>query len=229
MSDERRNEAAAQHQAVALLIPWYVNDTLDEGERAKVQEHLSGCQVCRDDLALEQRIHRGVSTDRAVEYMPAASLNRLRDKLDDNTGVQGPETRAWQSPRRRRVRHWRSLTAASIAIMAVAIGLLAADRWLQDRDHRAAPVFHTVTSDVPRPPDEVVRAVFSPSITLVQLQSLLDKAQLRIISGPTEAGVYSLAAKSDLPVSESLALLRQHAAVRFAEATNVAAAAGRAP
>jgi hypothetical protein len=41
--------------------------------------------------------------------------------------------------------------------------------------------------------------------------------------------VYSLAAKSDLPVSKSLALLRQHAAVRFAEGTTRAAVRPGAP
>ena len=50
-------------------------------------------------------------------------------------------------------------------------------------------------------PNEVIRAVFSPTITLVELQTMLDEAQLRIVSGPTEAGVYSLAANSRRPVS----------------------------
>jgi hypothetical protein len=53
----------------------------------------------------------------------------------------------------------------------------------------------------------------------VELQAMLDEAQLKIISGPTEAGVYSLAAVSSRPVSLSLALLRQHKTVRFAEIT----------
>ena len=65
----------------------------------------------------------------------------------------------------------------------------------------------------------MVRAVFSPSITLVELQSILDEAQLKIVSGPTEAGVYSLASKSTLPPRSSLALLRRHPVVRFAEGT----------
>jgi hypothetical protein len=52
----------------------------------------------------------------------------------------------------------------------------------------------------------------------VELQTILDEAQLRIVSGPTEAGVYSLASNSTLPVRASLALLRQHSTVRFAEA-----------
>jgi hypothetical protein len=75
-----------------------------------------------------------------------------------------------------------------------------------------------------------LRAVFSPAITLVELQALLDEAQLRIISGPTEAGVYSLAATSNRPVTVSLSLLRRHASVRFAESTRVdPRAAGQPP
>ena len=86
--------------------------------------------------------------------------------------------------------------------------------------------YRTVTTAVPRAPDEVIRAVFSPTITLVDLQQLLDEAQLRIISGPTEAGVYSLAATSNRPVTDSLALLRRHASVRFAESTQIDPRAG---
>jgi hypothetical protein len=81
--------------------------------------------------------------------------------------------------------------------------------------------YRTVTTSTPRPPDEVIRAVFAPAITLVELQDILDEAQLRIISGPTEAGVYSLAATSERPVTASLSLLRKHASVRFAESTQI--------
>jgi len=109
--------------------------------------------------------------------------------------------------------------AASIAVMAVTISLLLADRWVQFRAQQAAPNYRTVTSSRPRASDEVIRAVFAPSITLVELQAILEEADLRIVSGPTEAGVYSLATKSGRPVRASLALLRQHPTVRFAEQT----------
>jgi len=94
---------------------------------------------------------------------------------------------------------------------------LAADRWMRTR--AAAPDYYTVTTPTAHAPGEVIRAVFSPTITLDELQGILDEAQLRIVSGPTEAGVYSLAAKSNRPVTSSLALLRGHAKVRFAEST----------
>jgi hypothetical protein len=95
----------------------------------------------------------------------------------------------------------------------------------------AAADYHTVTISAPRPPGEVIRAVFSPTITLVELQAILDEAQMRIVSGPTEAGVYSLAATSRRPVNSSLALLRRHSSVRFAELTRSGdfAGAGESP
>jgi len=61
------------------------------------------------------------------------------------------------------------------------------------------------------------------------LQAILDEAQLRIVSGPTEAGVYSLAAVSSRPVSDSLALLRAHAKVRFAESIERRTGSGDIP
>src|SRR4029077_7853311 len=100
----------------------------------------------------------------------------------------------------------------------VAVGLLVVDRWVQF-ERQARPDYHTVTKPTPRPQGEVIRAVFTPTITLVELQSILDEAQLRIVSGPTEAGVYSLASKSTLPVRASLALLRQPSTVVLGEGT----------
>jgi hypothetical protein len=122
---------------------------------------------------------------------------------------------------------WQGLMAASVAVMAVALSLLAADRWTQSR--APAPSYFTVTTAVPRVPGEVIRAVFSPTITLVELQAILDTAQLRIVAGPTEAGVYSLAANSKRPVSASLASLRGHGKVRFAESTQPSAGPGEPP
>ncbi len=91
------------------------------------------------------------------------------------------------------------------------------------------PKYRTVTSAMPRPQGEVIRAVFAPTITLVELQTILDEARLKIVSGPTEAGVYSLASNSTLSVRSSLALLRQHSTVRFAEATSPEPESGNTP
>jgi anti-sigma factor RsiW len=207
------------HPDISALIPWYVNGTIGERERRRVDAHLAQCAHCRDELTREQWVYRSMTAETAVEYMPAVSLNRLQARLD---GIGVEDAHAAAKPRRRFM-PWQGLMAASVAVIAVALSFLATDRWLQYRARAAAaPAYYTVTTAVPRAPDEAIRAVFSPTITLSDLQSILDEAQLRIVSGPTEAGVYSLAAKSRRPVSSSLALLRSHAQVRFAESTTSA-------
>ena len=219
-----------EHDDVSALIPWYVNGSISELDRQRVDSHLRACEPCRDDLLVEYRVYRAMAAETAIEYMPATSLKRLQARLDgiaaeppaaaDGTAVE-------RRPRRlRRGTPWRGLAAASVAVLAVALSLAAVDRWIQFR--AKAPTYYTVTASQARSPDEVIRAVFSPTITLVELQSILDEAQLKIISGPTEAGVYSLAAKSGRPVSSSLALLRRHTAVRFAEGTQTSVKSGDA-
>ena len=109
------------------------------------------------------------------------------------------------------------MKTSAILVMAVAVSLFAASQWMQFRARTTAPKYHTVTSPVPRAQGEVIRAVFSPTITLVEVQAILGEAGLRIVSGPTEAGVYSLAANSRRSVSSSLEILRANAKIRFAE------------
>jgi len=223
MTDSHRTQAAREHQDISALLPWYVNGSIGEQERQRVEAHLIVCGGCRNDLAQEQRIYQGMTAESAVEYMPAASLKRLQARLDDVVAAASPDPRAdvpaYREKAGRRPMAWQGLMAASVAVMAVAISLLAADRWMQSRARAAAPDYYTVTTSAPRAPGEVIRAVFSPTITLVELQALLDEAQLRIISGPTAAGVYSLAANSGRSVSSSLASLRRDEKVRFAEIT----------
>jgi anti-sigma factor RsiW len=213
MTHNRRTENSAEHLEVSALLPWYVNETLAEADRLRVETHAGNCMACREDLAAQQRICEAIEAQPALNYMPVASLKRLQARLD--TLAAPAATPPQEQPANRMP--WRGWMAASIAAVAVAVALFAADRWVLEQ--RLQPSYRTVTSSVPRPQGEVIRAVFSPTITLVELQTILDEAQLRIVSGPTEAGVYSLASNSTLTVHASLALLRQHSTVRFAEGT----------
>jgi Putative zinc-finger len=206
------------HREIAELIPWYVNGTVGLLERQKVDAHVLTCSACRNDLMLERRLYEGMAAEPGVEYMPTASLKRLLAVLDERGAA--PEQEKPDRPAAGSM-PWRGMAAAGIAVAAVIAAFLAADRWPAPGDRGPPPIYRTVTSPRPHAPDEVIRAVFSPSLTLVDLQAILDDSQLKIISGPTEAGVYSLAATSSRPVSVSLGLLRRHTEVRFAESTRV--------
>lgn len=198
-------------RSIADLIPWYLNGTLGTRERQRVDGHVQECSTCRDELAKERRIYEEMAMEPTVEYMPAPSLKRLNAAISGSDAEHTPS----RSARVRRLLPWTGLAAASIVAAAGAVAFLTAHRW----GHSRAPDYHTVTTPTARPQDEVIRAVFAPTTTLVDLQGILAETQLRISSGPTEAGVYSLAATSRRPVSASLTLLRNHPEVRFAEST----------
>jgi Putative zinc-finger len=212
-----------EHQRIADLIPWYVNGTIGEIDRVKVDSHLLTCRACCEDLSLARRIYEGMAAQPGLEYMPATSLKRLHAALDGLGAEAAAAARPVERrrPRRSTFRSWRGLAAACIALAAVTVALVGTQRWIEFRVRELPSNYHTVTSPAPHAPDQVIRAVFSPTITLVDLQGILDEAQLRIISGPTEAGVYSLAATSQRSVSSSLELLRAHRDVRFAESTQL--------
>jgi len=198
-------------RGIADLFPWYLNGTLGGRERQRIDGHVQECSTCRDELAKERRIYEEMAVEANIEYMPAPSLKRLQAAIS----APGAERTPSRLARMRRLLPWAGLAAASIVVAAVAVAILTANRW----GHSRRPDYHTVTTPAARPQDEVIRAVFVPTITLVDLQAILAEAQVRIISGPTEAGVYSLAATSPRSVSASLALLRKHPEVRFAEST----------
>lgn len=218
MKNEFSTDAIMKHAEFSALIPWYVNDTIDDWQRKGLEAHLSQCAACRRDLQLERRVYDEMTANPGIEYMPAPSLKRLHSRLDalDAAGAPTDVELPPAQPDRRET-PWKSLMAASVVMVALTLGVFAVDRRF---NAPASPKhYHTVTSATPRAPDEVIRAVFAPTITLVELQAILDESQLRIVAGPTEAGVYSLAANSDRAVMTSLESLRRHAAVRFAEST----------
>ena len=52
---------SGDHEEVFGLFPWYLNGTIAETERQKVDEHVRVCATCRDQLAREREIYRVMS------------------------------------------------------------------------------------------------------------------------------------------------------------------------
>ena len=223
--------SSAEHRDVGELLPWFVNGRLSEADRQRVDAHLRVCEACSAELAEQRRIYGVMSVDAGVERMPMAGLNRLRlriESLEDAGRAPAAPDEAARSgaPSGSSWRQRRSAIAASIAMAA--IGALAALLWNQ-HERRIAPAhYYTVTTTAPQPADTAIRAVFAPTVTLSELQELLDDAHLKIVSGPTEAGVYSLAMSGSPSVVWSLRRLRGHEVVRFAEPVVTASVIGQA-
>jgi len=213
-------DTTAEHQDIGELLPWFVNGRLSEADHQRVDAHLRVCEACRNELAAQRRIYSVMSVDAGVERMPMAGLNRLRrriDSLEDAGPAAAPEKVARSGATSAGSSWWQRHSAIAASIAMTAVGALAALLWNQ-HERRIAPAdYYTVTTTAPQPANTAIRAVFAPTVTLSELQVLLDDAHLKIVSGPTEAGVYSLAISGSQSVDWSLQRLRGNEVVRFAE------------
>jgi Putative zinc-finger len=197
------------HKHAWELIPWYVNGTVSESRRDSLLFHLEHCGQCRDEVDAQRALLQGMKTRQQVETMPHASLQKLMTRIEADPELHRPM--ASRSPRTLR---W--LTAA-VVLQGLMLGALATALLRSPRAESPA-TYQTVSSPAPVPGAASVRAVFSPDMTLGELQALLERAHLRIVNGPSVDGVYTLATSNagDDP-RQALLMLRAHPAARFAE------------
>jgi len=120
-----------RHDAMTELLPWYVNDTLDESERDFVREHIGTCEDCRDNVELLSQIQRAVRTESPAPLVPAPRTEELLAALDG----RGPG----HVVRNR----WRWLAAASVIAV---IGVTSLLMWPRDDGIESPTRFETATS-----------------------------------------------------------------------------------
>ena len=216
--------STAEHQDIWELLPWLVNGRLSEPDRRRVEAHLCVCSACREEMAAQRTIYQVIAADTAIEQMPMAGLNKLRQRIDRSESAGAADSPADRAPpatrsRPHRASRWQpraGAIAASVLAASATVAIAAAIHWQTQRGGEAN--YYTVTTAASQHSGAVIRAVFAPMVTLSELQVLLDDAHLRIVAGPTEAGVYSLAMSGPQSIDWSLRRLRGHDTVRFAEA-----------
>jgi hypothetical protein len=133
-----------RHERVDALLPWYLNQTLADGERREVDEHLEACATCRRTLEVERNVAEALRA--GAEPAPAPhpqQLARLLERVDQaEAAPQAARAEAAPVPSRlqptwrgalaglRRAAGggsaWKSLAALQAAAMVALLGVLLA-------------------------------------------------------------------------------------------------------
>jgi hypothetical protein len=225
------------HQRVWDLLPWYVNGSLAERERERVEAHLAACLRCQD----EERVCRSLagSVTAAGEVAPAphpVQFQRLLARVEESEREEresaGP--RRLLAPLRGLVRATpRPLRGALVAQAAVILLLIGFLAWSLQRPAIAPnlqPVYRTLSNpDAPPVPTVRLRVMFSPRSTEKEIRDLLHGIHGEITAGPSPSGAYTVEvpAASD-PAGVVLARLRSEPqVVLFAEPAAGPGEAGR--
>jgi Putative zinc-finger len=218
MKDESKSmRSDGTHERCWQLLPWLVNGTLPADQVESVERHISECPQCASEVRAHRALQEQMRDGDAVLMAPQGSWQKMAERLDDEADEVAIRQSARTSrPVRRQTRATNMLPWAVAAQALIIVGL-ATTLWLQQ------PRFITLTSvtDAPIGPG-TVRVVFRRDIALAEVNALLRGLPAQIVTGPTEAGVFTLATPKtdDLTrnaTTQLLSRLRDDSRVIFAE------------
>jgi anti-sigma factor RsiW len=158
------------HEKAQLLLPWYVNGTLEPEETAMVEAHLAGCGECRQELAAERAL-RDLYADTPPLGQPGRPV------------ALEPSDSSARRLVRRLTSDWSTATQIALAA-AAAIALIVA---VAPPDSREG--FQLLGSgEVSGQANAIV--LFSPDTAERDLRAALEQAGARLVDGPTASGAY---------------------------------------
>ncbi len=218
------SKRSALHSRAELVIPWLANGSLPTEAEPAVREHIAACPECREDYEEQLRVCDGMRVDGPLVFAAESSYQKLLTRMQKTEADQGSAEEAAELPRVARplrpappAVRW---LAAAVVLQAFALGVGA---WVW---HASVTTRHagytTLTSSSPSyGSGPRVRILFRTSLSIGDLQGVLQGAGAHIVDGPADGNVYTLGfalpPHSRAALEKRVAALRANTAVLFAE------------
>ncbi|MEO5494611.1 MAG: zf-HC2 domain-containing protein [Sphingomonas sp.] len=191
------------HEQTLKLLPWYMNDTLDDAEAAMVEAHLAECPVCQREAESEHGLKKGVTSLGVDVDQGWAAIARKLDATD------GPPIRRASVWRQRIGLGWATGGALAASVATIAIVSLPATK--------TADPYHTLgTATAPGNVEANAIVLFAPDMSAQDMRGALIATGARITDGPLASGGYMLRIEPGLR-AKGLARLRTRRGVVMAE------------
>ena len=168
------------HEQVNLLLPWFVNNSLDRTERELVKEHLADCVECQDEVSLLSSVQSAVSKSSPTPIVPSADVAKLFNSIDDN--VTNRRARALSRPA--------VALAASLATAFLAVSFILV---YQNQTEEPPTRFQTATSaGQVSAMDYVLNVEFAPGTVAADRDKVWREIDARNIAPAEAAGIYRI-------------------------------------
>jgi anti-sigma factor RsiW len=230
---EREDHGERSHQRVWEVLPWYVNGSLAQPERERVEAHLAACRRCQEEIRTCRRTAAEIAGAGEVAPSPhPIQFQRVLARIEESEREERRHGGGWRilSPFRALVqatpRPLRGALVAQAAVIFLLVGVLAWDALRpvppasgSSPAGSSPAVYRTLSDPAPAPvPTVRLRVMFSPQATEREIRGLLLGIRGEITAGPSTLGTYTveIPAAGD-PAAGVLARLRSEPQVTFAE------------
>ncbi|ABM33156.1 zf-HC2 domain-containing protein [Paracidovorax citrulli] len=204
------------HLLTQELLPWIVNGTATDEQRAAAAGHLAACPDCQAELALQERIQAGLQLQPAAALPDCdAGLQRLMQRIDLDALCDQPAPQAVPQPRRH---GWSTYALAAVALLQTAALALVGYR-MADQESSPYRMFSSPqpTPDAATGAQGTIRAVPDERLTLAAWNAALAGSGLQVVGGPNAMGAYTLAPLPGTSGTQALEQLRATAGMRLVE------------
>jgi hypothetical protein len=181
-----------------LILPWYVNNTLEKDEKKNVEDHLLECPVCRQELDAirneRDKYYNTVAEDMAI---PRTFPKLIAEIEKEEEGRWKRFTAFIPSPRFRPALAT-ALIAIQFFVIISLIGIFAMNPW-----GTGESLYRTLSGPVmfvqkgPR-----LTILFHEGVQEKSIRELLLEINGNIVSGPTPMGIYTVELKPDVKPEE---------------------------
>lgn len=166
------------HDEIELLLPFYINGTLSDEEKAMVEAALQANPALKEELQFLQNLQ-----------------SQLKDKTDDEhspgkMGLKRLQKTIKQQQKGNAARRWRYTAIAASLLLAAQTSLIVLT---------SGPDIYTQAGS--QQPAGLIMVTFAPDTTESQLREFLLNNHLLIVEGPSALGIYKLTAQGDLSLT----------------------------
>ncbi len=202
-------------EGMDLLLPWYLNGTLGQGEKEAVKKHLKSCSICKEEfkeIKREQKLYQSTTEEIPVPqtfpHLMAAIEKREQGSV-------------WQRIASLIPRPQPALAAALIATQFIVIvglvGLLALNPWgAGERFYRTLSGPTSIEGKGPR-----LSILFQDGVQEKTAREVILAINGTIVRGPSPMGIYTVELRSVMNPEEIQgiisALRQKRDVIRFVE------------
>ncbi len=222
---EDNNISSYNHDELINFIPWYVKGKLTANENAAVKQHLGDCESCRQELSSCIALADSLPKPTELWKPSTAHFAGILANVDKLEATEKREKSANAVPKAgffQRIRQlvaqtprpvrW-TLAAESLAFAVLATIMVLPGRFTIDQ----AETFETLsTAETPvSSPGQLIRVVFSDTMTAKELSDILLQSKVQIRQGPSDVGAYTIELPSGDAAAQAQETLRAHPKVKL--------------
>lgn len=171
------NRQMHEHEEFDLLLPWYVNATLDPVEHERVAAHVASCAECQESVSLLTEVQAAVIRNKATPIVPRPRVNDLLNSIDTSTPLR---RLAWRQSKT-------YIAAAAVTLLLVATLMIINP----DTQYDTPTEFETATSSQGGTSmDYVLSIQFGEETSETERDRVLQDIGARDVSGGSAEGAY---------------------------------------